>query len=159
MLKKGRNTIKEINAKITGRQVVDGVDCIVVEWGFEVTDGNEKGTRWVYNFWVSPDRGYTLTQCKEWRVKPQSEKRELAVVAQCKTVRNGGVWVPRRYSETQYDLDRGGGTTPGISSLCVTTYHEDFAWNKAVTSDDLTLVLPSGTQVHDFALDARYTIP
>jgi len=72
---------------------------------------------------------------------------------------NGGVWVPRRYSETQYDLDRGGGTAPGISSLCVTTCDDNFAWNKAVSSDDLTLVLPSGTQVHDFALDSLYTIP
>jgi len=146
------------SVKVAGRETINGDECIMVdvvttvhlpkpgEGTITVTDTARK--------WVNPQKGYTIVRTQVWSEGSVYGAKTLVTEINT-TVRQyeTGVWGPEEVTYQQYDLKG------EITQKMVTTYDSAFKLNVPISDGDLTLTLPSGTEVHNELIDAEYTVP
>jgi len=145
---------------VKGRQVVDGVECVVVETVYEHTPEVGDGVSLIDTFWVSPEMGFATLrmQTKYYGGKFGAEGMLAASVTAQPRQRVDGSWCLSRMETEQYALDGESGQAY-LYSRTVATLADDFETNAPVTADLFSIDIPSGTSVHNALIDAEYTVP
>lgn len=124
--------------RIARRESLNGHGCVVVE---RVIEG--KGLTLTREFWVDPDRGFTVPRVREWAEGGPVHNRVITFEANAELRDYGnGVWGPAKYTYEQNQPDGNGGIRPDYRYE--TTYEPDFRLNVPVTAEDLTIKLPPG---------------
>jgi len=140
------------SARIVGREVLDGRECVVLE----ITGPISR-----MNVWVDVERGFAVPKCRAWYVRTVPYLgwaipggsillREEVVESR----RYGeGLWGPAKFTRVEYRPD---GT---IEKKVYGTYDPEFKINVPISEDDLRLTLPSGTKVYDDSEGSSYAVP
>lgn len=150
------SAIADISFRITGRERIDGNECIVVERRARSVN-RERGDM-IDVFWVDPNKGFTIPRVRRFHEDGVSQQRTLyheinVDIAQYKT----GVWYPVKIVSDRYSTDETG--IRYKSSSATVEYASGFEVNVPVSEAELSLELPSGTQVDDSILKASYVVP
>ncbi len=147
-------SIELTSAKIVGRESLEGDECIVVDVAVTVHLPDEDTMVSTVRKWVNVDKGYTIVRTRTWHegnvYSAQTLKSESST-----TVRQygDGVWGPDTFTSQRYDLEG------EVRHKLVIAYDPAFELNVPVSDSDLSLTLPSGTEVHDELIDVQYTVP
>jgi hypothetical protein len=144
------------SVKVAGRETIAGDECIMVDVvttmhvpklvGGTITQTARK--------WVNPQKGYTIVKEQAWSEgSVYGAKTLLAEINTTVRQYETGVWGPEEVTYQQYDLKG------EVTQKMVITYDSAFKLNVPISDGDLTLTLPSGTEVHNELIDAEYTVP
>jgi beta-lactamase regulating signal transducer with metallopeptidase domain/protocatechuate 3,4-dioxygenase beta subunit len=145
-----------LSREIVGREVLDGRDCIVVEYTFPIPE-NMAGAYMKVTQWIDVDRGFAVPKSLAWYASG-SEADPILLQEQVVELKQYGneLWVPAKFTRVVYRPD---GT---FEKRIIGTYDPDFQINVPISEDDLRLTLPSGMRVYDNregAPDEPYTTP
>ncbi len=145
--------------EVVGREVVEGDDCVILQWILHYTGASGEERLAIDQFWVDPVKGYTIRREKHWESRAGSPEKILTGEASVSVREYGeGVWGPDTVESKQYRVPSTG-EAPSARHELVITFDPGFALNGSVRDADLSLAFPSGTRVSDEVTDAEYTVP
>jgi hypothetical protein len=143
---------------VVGREVVNGDECIVVEFVDTRTDADGAEVAYDSRLWINPQRGFTTFKSESSaRGGVFGEEALLADMEMETREYADDLWGISRVQQEQYALDDSGRRY--LQLRTITTFAADYALNAPVTDDMLTVTLPSGTKVYNELLDASYVVP
>lgn len=144
--------------KIVGRETLGGDECMVIEVLFIPLPGRGEITQ-TWWFWVNPNKGFTVPRVQHWNEGGFLKGKELITEWDSELRQYAdGMWGPANTIVGDYRPDKDSG--PMYRSLrTVTTCDPGFQVNVPVSDADISLSIPSGTNVHDELLDADYVAP
>jgi len=139
------------------REVVDGEECIVVEFVDARPDARGGEVKFYSTSWINPQRGFTLSRGESRAQGGPYGEGTLLAQAEVETRQcGGGLWGISEVEREQYALDSSGRRY--LQSRTITTFDPGYRLNAPVTKDMLTVKLPPGTKVHNELLDEQYTV-
>lgn len=145
---------------VKGRQVADGVECVVVETVYAHTPEVGDGVWLADTFWISPEMGFAAVRMETRYFGGKFGAEGMlatAVTAQPRQC-DSGDWRLSRMEAEQYALDAESGGTY-LRSRTLVALADGFQINVPVTEAQLSIKLPSGTKVYNELIDAEYTVP
>jgi hypothetical protein len=152
----GEPSVASIIRRVTGREVVNGDECLVLE--LTVRRADKKLADSVNLLWIDPRKGYTVTRMRHYLeggpFAGRILKEEENVVAKKYAP---GIWYPSKVVNEYYEVNAKG--KPVKTSTSTITYDPGFKLNVPVTEADLSLYMPSGTRVRDETVGKDYTVP
>lgn len=146
--------IEVTSAKIVGRETINGDECIVVDVVMTMHLPEKDPIISTVRKWVNLDKGYTIVRTRTWHEGNVYSAKTLTSESSTTVRQYGdGVWGPDTYTSQNYDLEG------AVRHKLVITYDPAFKLNVPVSDSELSLTLPSGTEVHNELIDAKYTVP
>jgi len=143
---------------VAGREVVNGDECIVVEFVDMVTDADGNEVAYHNRSWINPERGFTVSKSESIARGGAFGEGTLLAQGEVETRQYGdGLWGISEAWTEQYALDSSGRRY--LQRRNITTFAADYHFNVAVTEEMLSIDLPAGTKVHNELIDAHYTVP
>lgn len=141
------------NVRVVAEETINGDKCYVLE----VRDGYDKIAN-RRQIWVSPTKGYFIVRVRSWLQEGSDPEFMNYEINRTAREYAPGIWGPAVDKQTDYARDRESGSVRKSREI-TTTFSQDFQVNAAVGSADISLTLPSGTQVRDNIIDAEYVVP
>jgi hypothetical protein len=142
-----------------GWELVDGDECVVVEYTDVGTGAGGAEVRYRNRFWIDPEKGFTLPKSEAWVQGGAFGQQEILLAqSQCQ-VRQYDVdlWGVSVAQSEQYALDSLGKWY--LQRRTIITFASDYRLNTPVSDDMLAIALPSGTKVYNELLDEQSTAP
>ncbi len=149
-------TVEVTSAKIVGRETINGDECIVVDVvrATHLPEPDNDTIIQTDRKWVNIDKGYTTVRVRSWMEGNVYSVKTLMSEANTTVRQYGdGMWGPDTYTLQAYHPEG------EVRQELVITYDPDFELNVPVSDSELSLTLPSGTEVHNELIDAHYTVP
>jgi len=143
---------------VVGREVVNGDECIVVEFVATRTDAHGDEMKHYKRTWINPQRGFTISKSEgSHRGGVFGEGVLLSQLEVDTRQYSDSLWGISAARHEVYALDDSGRRY--LQLRTITTFAEDYKLNAPVTEEMLAIELPSGTAVYNELIDAEYTVP
>jgi len=148
--------IELASTNIVGRETINDDQCIVVDvvTTLHLPEPEKDAIVQTVRKWVNVDKGCTIVRVRSWMEGNVYSVKTLMSEANTTVRQYGdGVWGPDTFTAQEYNLEG------EIRLKRVITYDPDFELNVPVSESELSLTLPSGTEVHNELIDAKHTVP
>lgn len=156
--KEGPGVTNCIAPHITGKENLNGDNCITAEMASTHTRSDGKNAIVTTKMWIAPDKGFAVPRVQTW-VEGGDFSEKTLILDENTALRQyaGGIWGPSKCVFESYDITKAGSVEKTYQRTI--SYDPNFQINVPVSDSAFTRALPSGTTVTYEVSDATYTVP